>query len=191
MKGTALLLKLGCKKLPINLFEIISENGISLVPYSEISNDNTLKEKIMTNLSSDGFSFCQDGKYIIFYNDDIKNEFRIRWTLAHELIHIFSGHLDNGFLNSDAKLDKYVDYQTIKFLCPAIILKLCNVSSAEEIQKLCGVSFTVSQNAYERYIQKKDFQFYQFSEEEQLIGNNFSDFIDDYNKRKFIREIYF
>ncbi len=191
MNGTELLLKLGCKKLPIDLFEIISDNGICLAPYSKISEDKTVKEKIKNNLSSDGFSVFQNGRYTIFYNDEIKNDCRIRWTLAHELIHIFSGHLDKGFLNSDTRLDKYVDYQTVKFLCPTIILKLCNVSSPEEIQKLCNVSYTVSKNAYERYLQKKDFQFYQFSEKEQLLASKFSDFIDYYNKRKFIREIYF
>ena len=191
MNGINFLLKSGCKKLPVDLLKIISESGISLIPYSNFYTNKNIKQKILYYLSHDGFSIKKDGKYIIFYNDEIKNKKRIRWTLAHELIHIYSGHLEENFINFDPKLDKYVDYQTVKLLCPTIILKLCNIKTPKEIQKLCDVSLAVSQNAYQRLLSKKDYQFYNFTIEEQKLAYNFSKFIEQYNNYKFLKEIYF
>lgn len=191
MNSTKLLLKLECRKLPINIFEIVKKSNISLIPYSTLCKSKSLKKSVIYNISYDGFSTKYNDKYTIFYNDEIKNKGRINWTLAHELIHIYSGHLEKDFISSFSKLDKYVDYQTVKFLCPVIILKECDISSPKEIQKLCNVSSSVSLNAYQRYLSKKNYKFYQFSEEEQKLAKRFFDFTESYNNFKKVYDVYF
>lgn len=191
MNSIELLLKLGCHKLPVNTIEIIKKSNILLIPYSDFCKSKNVKKSVLFNISYDGFSTKYNDKYTIFYNDEIKSKGRINWTLTHELIHIYSGHLEKDFVSSFSKLDKYVDYQTIKFLCPVIILKECDISSPKEIQKLCNVSLSVSQNAYQRYLSKKDYKFYQFSEKEQELARRFFDFTESYRSFKKVYDVYF
>lgn len=69
-------------------FEDISDfckkHHINLIPYS------SQQQELMT-ISEDGFSFLENGEYSIFYNSS-KHEHRKRFTIAHEIGHIYLGH---------------------------------------------------------------------------------------------------
>lgn len=80
---------------PIDPFKIISKLKIGLMKYSELSEINKCD---MTTVyrglkSKDGYSQYDGENYAIAYNDKIYSNDRIRFTLMHELGHIYLGHL--------------------------------------------------------------------------------------------------
>lgn len=79
---------------PINPYEIINKEKYGLMKYSELMKEyNCSLGKVCTCLrSSDGKTVLADGYYTIAYND-FKSPTRIRFTLMHELGHIFLNHL--------------------------------------------------------------------------------------------------
>lgn len=83
------------KKFPINPLSIIEENKWGLITYSELAKiNNTTTDKIIAaNKSEDGFTILYRGTYTIAYNDTIEIADRIRFTLMHEIGHIYLRHL--------------------------------------------------------------------------------------------------
>ena len=85
-------------EIPIDLNKIIDcfSNEISVKTYSEYMNDaNCSLQDVIDFFDSDlgACSYRHDtNKYIIYYNDVDKTENWIRFTIAHELGHIFIGH---------------------------------------------------------------------------------------------------
>ncbi|NLY09402.1 MAG: ImmA/IrrE family metallo-endopeptidase [Tissierellia bacterium] len=69
-----------CSPLP----KFCESKGINLIAYNE-SNSHLI------NISKDGFSFLEDSEYSIFYNVNQQKP-RQRFTIAHELGHIFLNH---------------------------------------------------------------------------------------------------
>ena len=85
-------------EIPIDLNKIIDcfSNEISVKTYSEYMNDaNCSLQDVIDFFDSDlgACSYRPDtNKYIIYYNDVDKSDNWIRFTIAHELGHIFIGH---------------------------------------------------------------------------------------------------
>lgn len=87
----------GISKLPISITALIKTSpNIRIVKYSTFARKhNTTVERIAkSGNSEDGFCVWHstEDRYVIFYNDTIKNKQRIRFTLAHELGHCVLGH---------------------------------------------------------------------------------------------------
>lgn len=78
-------------KLPVKVSLIASSAGIPFVPFSR--SEDVLKSLALENLlKNDGFTiYHNEMGYLIFYNDANSPQ-RIRFTIAHELGHIFLGH---------------------------------------------------------------------------------------------------
>ena len=70
------------RELPVSLVQIARNNGITIVKDSEA--------KMLTPGVS-GLSILENGKWYIVYND-MEPAGRRRFTIAHELGHIFLGH---------------------------------------------------------------------------------------------------
>jgi len=81
---------------PIDCYEIARKLCYILVPYSSLT-DHQLRSAM--EFSSDGFSvlrkITETGMYrwFIFYND-FNNKQRQRWTIFHEIGHIYLGHFE-------------------------------------------------------------------------------------------------
>ncbi|MCM3594179.1 ImmA/IrrE family metallo-endopeptidase [Metabacillus idriensis] len=83
-------------RFPIDPFHIIAMNGWNLTSYSALAEMNNLsiKDVIIGFQSMDGYvTFSPMDGYSIAYNDQIGSEGRIRFTLMHEVGHIYMKHL--------------------------------------------------------------------------------------------------
>ena len=86
---------------PIDIINIIKQNKWNITKYSEIQNKfNCTNDTVCKNFQSrDGntYLYIENKKYSysIIYNDDltINTDERIRFTLAHEIGHIYLSHL--------------------------------------------------------------------------------------------------
>lgn len=83
------------KTFPIDPFQIIENNKWGLVTYSELAwEKGVLVEDIIEAFQSeDGYTIYDGTNYTIAYNNTIKNRGRIRFTLMHEIGHIYMNHL--------------------------------------------------------------------------------------------------
>lgn len=141
-KAWEVLIECKINALPVNLAEIAKHYGIKIVPYSKSSYVQKL------NIAdTDGFSTRKLFKNIIYYNDNVENKGRIRFTIAHELGHCILGHTDSGntcYRNSETDDTDDIEFAANTFardiLMPATVLHSLNVNSIEEISDLCMVS---------------------------------------------------
>lgn len=83
------------KSFPIDVEKIIFDNGWGLTRYSELMNIFSCNlEKVIQCLGSkDGYTQLDDDNYSIAYNDDEQLGNRKRFTLMHEIGHIYLNHL--------------------------------------------------------------------------------------------------
>lgn len=84
----------GVTSLPLDPFKIAELMDIPVTPYSEISlhDGYSLEELNRIFSSEDGVTLYQDGYYYILYNDAPESIGRIRFTILHELGHIYLDH---------------------------------------------------------------------------------------------------
>lgn len=86
--------------LPIDLKKQCEFHDYALMSYSElIERSDKLNAKAsgvnINRLPYDGFAMILDGAAYILYNEKQKVEWRIRFTIAHEIGHLFLGHFDD------------------------------------------------------------------------------------------------
>ncbi|WP_422122895.1 ImmA/IrrE family metallo-endopeptidase [Planococcus sp. X10-3] len=98
--------------LPVDPFVLADLMDVSLKTYTEVSieKNQTLEETIKGFGSRDGIAALSDGVPGIFYNDtEIPS--RVRFTIIHELGHIYLGHLDDfeetSFTRKNLSNEKY------------------------------------------------------------------------------------
>lgn len=80
---------------PIDPIQIINKNGWGLLPYSVLAKNFNIsvEEVVDTFQSEDGCVMLDKDNYTIAYNDSRNSEGRIRFTLMHEIGHIYLNHL--------------------------------------------------------------------------------------------------
>lgn len=80
---------------PIEPLQIIANNHYGIMPYSEFMNEHNcdLDTVCRCMQSNDGKTILTDGVYSIAYNDLQNSQGRIRFTLMHEIGHIYLNHL--------------------------------------------------------------------------------------------------
>lgn len=83
------------KAFPINVLEIVHQRNWGLVPYSEFMYEFHCERQTVIRIlgSSDGYTIWDGTNYSIAYNDDPKLGDRTRFTIMHEIGHIYLGHL--------------------------------------------------------------------------------------------------
>ncbi len=99
-------------------------------------------------------------RYLILYNASM-NSGRIRWTLGHEIGHIYIGHLETieeaeiayteqrEFYN---RFESEADYFTWNLLAPLPIMREMGIRSVSEIKTVYGLSAQAAALQYDRYI---------------------------------------
>ncbi|WP_250277250.1 ImmA/IrrE family metallo-endopeptidase [[Clostridium] colinum] len=154
---------------PLDVVSIIKQNKWSITKYSEFGNKYNYTNDIVGKIlqSNDGRThlFIENEKYMysIIYNDDlnVNTDERIRFTLAHEIGHIYLNHLKdfeetevqrNGLDNkSYSILEKEADMFARNLLCPYPLLKKvindfqCNSTNVQIISE----TFKISKKASE------------------------------------------
>lgn len=98
-------------------------------------------------------------RYLILYNAEM-NAGRIRWTLAHEIGHIYIGHLEviegaeiayneqRGFYD---QFESEADYFAWNLLAPLPIMCEMGIRSASEIKATYGLSNQAAALQFDRY----------------------------------------
>lgn len=141
------LIDFNIKSLPVNVSKIAAKNGIRIIKDSKA---NLLKE------NQSGMTVEQKGKFYIIYKDSETPE-RCRFTVAHELGHIFLGHLLTAVpacayrtftVRND--LESSANVFARDLLAPACVLHELGATSAEEIAKICNISLEAAQIRAER-----------------------------------------
>ncbi len=80
---------------PVSLRIILRHYGIRVMKYVDFcaANDTTM-DKCLKMFGKDGATISNGGRYVIVYNHQATPKDRIRFTIAHELGHIFHRHHD-------------------------------------------------------------------------------------------------
>lgn len=104
----------GIEEYPFSLFGFIQSLGIRLVPYSLLPNE---AQTYLREDGVDGFTkrdrVFNPLQTVVFYDNERSLE-RIRFTLAHELGHIFLEHPDTGEKTYEDEANLFANY----FLAP-------------------------------------------------------------------------
>lgn len=171
-----LLIDCEITSLPIKITDICRQIGIP-VKYADLQGD------------SDGYTFIYEGQPIIVVNQNCKSISRLRFTIAHELGHILLGHIGKYALvnrepsPNDNPIEQEANIFASRLLAPACVLWGCEVQSAEDIMKLCDISYQAASFRMERmkvlYARNK----FLTSPLERIVFDNFKEFIIKYSKQ--------
>lgn len=132
--------------LPVSLYSICKMSEIKLIK-------NSVSHSLNENES--GMSVFQHGIWYVIY-DDSELKTRTRFTIAHELGHIFLGHeMKNGLYTRKNNMFKPTDETeadmfAARLLAPACVLWGINAQTAEQIASVCNISHEAAQIRAER-----------------------------------------
>lgn len=145
---------------PIDCLGIARKLYYVLRPYSSLSPDYLLKA---STISTDGYSLVEVNQstgmnqYVIYYNDLSGNRGRMRWTVFHEIGHIYLGHHDN----EDDSLSDIEEAEADFFAKYAIanppLVNISHCERPEDIETKFDTSREASLNLYEYYMKWKNF----------------------------------
>lgn len=125
----------GLKKFPLDVFTIAAcLMEIELHPYSE-GNDH--EQVLFLKQSRDGFSaFVPERKcFAIYYNDSLPLV-RQRFTIAHEIGHIYLGHINKD----DPACEEEANFFARNLLAPEAVLISENIDDLKAVTRRFGVS---------------------------------------------------
>ena len=153
--------------LPVKLSTICQQRGISLL----FDHD---RKCLSGNERGCTFINCM-GKYSIVLNPD-DNVVIQRYTIAHELGHIFLNHFVNQTMSS-SDMEYQAERFAIDILAPACVLWELNLHTAKDISEVCNISMKSAQIRAKRmeilYSRNK----FLTSPLERQVFKQFSDFI--------------
>lgn len=144
-RANELFAKEGIIEFPIEPFEIIKNNKWGLVTYSELAEEYgvTVDEIKAAFQSEDGYTIYDGTNHTIAYNDTVSVHGRIRFTLMHEIGHIYMNHLidfDETILRrSNLTETKYkvLENEANSFarntLAPVIVVKDLKINSVQDL----------------------------------------------------------
>lgn len=176
-----ILIDFNIRQLPVKLSTIAKQANITIKKNSDIN-----------LLDSDTFaiSFLMDDKWYIIYNDIYKNTNMVRFSIAHEMGHIFLGHeLSEGYHQRTFNLEKpqvetEADIFASRLLAPACVLWGLDLHTADEIQKICDISISAAKIRAERMSVLYKRNKFLISPLERQVFDNFKDYIKSINNLK-------
>lgn len=161
-------------RLPVDVLKIARASNVRVVKNSVV-NDLLPDEEAKT--------YYDGNKFIIIYND-LNDTVVSRFAIAHELGHIFLGHITTHtkFENvrefgKKPKAEQQADMFALRLLCPACVLMQMGISSADDISSYCRIPHSCAEQRSKRMNElNKRNKFYQ-SELEKQVYTNFSGYI--------------
>ncbi len=147
--------------LPVSVAQLLRAEGVLLGRYGD--NEAQLRQRGLAQLmDNDGFTLRDStGRLYVYFNEQCSPQ-RIRFTLAHELGHIYLGHLDGvaGPIRYSPRnreplelrdpTEREANIFASRLLAPACVLWRLDVHTPEEIAQLCRVSMAAAQFRAER-----------------------------------------
>lgn len=160
--------------LPVKVSRIANQTDIVLLKNSAV---NLLSE------NESGTTLMQNDKLYIIYADEQSPQ-RCRFTIAHELGHIFLGHLfkenGNGFATTD-DAEHSANVFARDLLAPACVLHEIQVINAAAIANLCDISLEAASYRAERMAELERRNAFYLHPLERQVKEQFANFI---NKKK-------
>ena len=171
---------------PVDVEKIITDNKWGLTPYSLIMQQfhcdrNTV---IRCLRSMDGYTQLDDDNYSIAYNDDPELGDRKRFTLMHEIGHIYLNHLvdfDITLLYRNElskKENKVLENEANAFarnvLAPISLVRQLKDKAPENISSKFGITYYAANTRLDLF--KKDFEIIDSIGLQQRMGNIFRKF---------------
>ena len=154
-----ILIKNHTSSLPISVHKLCQSEHIRLFTYREgrkIIEKLSLEENTIGN---DAFSLART----IFY-DDTKPLARQRFSIAHEIGHIFLHEsttatvMNREMTSNDNPMETEANIFASRLLAPICVIHYLNLDSPQEIAESCNISITAATIRYERLciIRKRD-----------------------------------
>lgn len=164
--------------LPVKVSRIAKQADITLLRNSAV---NLLSE------NESGTTLMQYDKLYIIYADEQSPQ-RCRFTIAHELGHIFLGHLfskdGNGFATTD-DAEHSANVFARDLLAPACVLHELHATNAAAIANLCDISFDAATYRAERMAELERRNAFYLHPLEKQVEEQFAEFISEFlNKKK-------
>ena len=160
--------------LPVKVSQIAKQADIVLLKNSAVN---------LLNSNESGTTLMQNDKLYIIYADEQSPQ-RCRFTVAHELGHIFLGHLfskdGNGFATTD-DAEHSANVFARDLLAPACVLHELHATNAAAISDLCNISLEAATYRAERMAELERRNAFYLHPLERQIKEQFADFI---NKKK-------
>ena len=165
-KAYDILIEMGFDRFPISPWAIIEQGPkpVQCLKWSEAR--DLLKSDDPFHLRETGaeartLKMRDTGVYLMIYDDlTITYEERIRWTIMHELGHVYCKHLDDfeetalnrGGLdkNENHVLEVEAHFFASEMFVPTVIFGGRNRFNAGEIRLVCGISEEAAQKAHIR-----------------------------------------
>ena len=138
---------------PIDCFEIARRLHYVLRPYSALGWDAYLEA---LDESDEGYSKVETDPvtgmnyYVIYYNDMGHGMRNIRWTIFHEIGHIYLGHHDNPPGNEQLEEDE-ANFFAKYAMCPPPLLHATKCSCPQDVYDKFDASGEFSGYAYEYF----------------------------------------
>ena len=162
--------------MPVDVVGIATSSDIKLVRNSDVD---------ILKTPESGKTFFNGKKWIIVY-DDTKTVEESRYTVAHELAHIFLGHELSAIGGSEIKEfiqnksnEKQADSFAVRILCPACVIKGLNILEAEDIARACRVAPALAKKRAKRMKILLERDKFFTSAMEERVYMNFSEYIQD------------
>ncbi len=161
--------------LPVKVSYIAKRADIKILKNS--------KYKIL-NKNQIGLSFKQADKWYIVYDDSVSTE-RARFTIAHELGHIFLGHelllSRNTIYNKEKPAEETeADIFASRLLSPACVLWALDLHNADEISKICNISYEAASYRAKRMKILYERNKFLLSPLERQVYKNFQPYIEQF-----------
>lgn len=172
--------------LPVRPSQIARTHQIAIHLYETFAHSAQCSmEEVVQRYGPDGFTVRYPGaQYLIFYNHG--NPQRARWTIMHELAHVFLGHIHQGepVLCANTRHRDFYDVQADNFaarvLCPDVVAHFCGVRSAQELRKLTDLSAQASENRWKDLCARRLENDFLTDPGEKAVYQNFRPFISAY-----------
>ena len=175
------LLDFKIDSLPVDVLKIARGAGIRVIRDSDV-NDLLPEEN--------GKTYFDGETWTIIYNDKNPTELS-RFTIAHELGHIFLGHelkyakyVGTTEIQCKPKSEQQADLFAQRLLCPACVIWGLNLHSAKDIAVYCKVEIAVAEPRAKRMASLYKRNKFLTNETEKEIYNGFKEYIDKKNDQK-------
>lgn len=164
--------------LPVKVSKIAEKANIKILKNS--------KYNILTK-NQIGLSFKYADKWYVVYDDTVTAE-RARFTIAHELGHIFLGHETllsrNTIYDAEKPAEETeADIFASRLLAPACVLWALDLHTAEEIAACCNISYESACCRAERMKTLYKRNKFLTSPLERQVYNNFQSYIEKEKER--------